>query len=197
MTSTICWLWVATSTVVPGLGSGVYYANGDILALSGTVRGKNTVATNFTAGKSVEIVGNITRDDTPLGATPTSNRDKLGIVASQIRISDDPTKIPSALTTHLYLYAAMFADDQWLVESAGTRSPFRGEIFGGIQSRQQAPRYNTFSGLTVIRGMAGPTGNGTPRIVGDINMEKDPPPMFPSSEEGKMVIRYWREEPIV
>lgn len=186
----------ASTTVVPGLGSGVYYANGDILGLSGVVRGKNTVATNFTAGKDVEIVGNITRADTPAGTVPTSNLDKLGIVASQIRISDDPTKIPSSLSTHLYLYASMFADDQWLVESAATRSPFKGEIFGGIQSRLQAPRYCNFSGTTVVTGMCGPTGNGTPRIVGDMNMDKDPPPMYPSSEEGKMLIRYWREEPL-
>lgn len=185
-----------TSSVVAGPGNGVLYANGDINSLAGVIKGRNTVATNFTAGKNLEITGNITRDDTIPGASPTSRRDKLGIVANEVRISDDPSKIPSNSSTHLLLYATMFADQQWLVESANSRGVFRGEIFGGIQSRQQAPRYNTFSGTTVIAGMSGPTGGGTPRIVGDINMAHDPPPLFPSSEQGQMVIRYWREQPL-
>lgn len=186
-----------TSTVVPGLGSGVLYANGDILALKGTVRGKNTVATNFQAGKDIEIAGNITRADTTPGVTPTGTEDKLGLVGSEIRISDDPSKIPSNLSTHLYLYASMFADQQFLVENYSGRGLFKTEIFGGIQDRQVAPVFGTFSGLTAVSGATGPAGNGTPRIVADMNMDKDPPPMFPSSERGKVRIRFWWEEPVV
>lgn len=186
-----------TPETVDGLGSGVIYSTGNVLAVKGKIRGKNTLAVDFSAGRSIEVAGNITRDDTVEGAIPTSNRDKLGMVASRILISDDPAKIPSNLSTHLLLYTTMFADDQWIVESHSTRSPFRGSIFGGIQSRQNPPQDCFFSGGTVTSGMTGDSGNGTPRIVGDMNMENDPPPYYPASEQGKMVIRYWKEEPIV
>jgi hypothetical protein len=186
-----------TPELVDGLGSGVFYSTGNVLAVSGKIRGKNTVAVDFSAGRSIEVAGNITRDDTVEGAIPTSNRDKLGLVASRILISDDPAKIPSSLSTHLLIYATMFADDQWIVESHNTRSPFRGSIFGGIQSRQKPPQDCVFSGGAIVAGMTGDSGNGTPRIVGDMNMENEPPPFYPASEKGKLVIRYWKEEPVV
>ncbi|MBT9588233.1 hypothetical protein IV102_33155 [bacterium] len=186
----------ASQSVVPGLGTGVFYATGDVAAVNGTVKGDNTIATDFSSGKDIEITGNLLRDDTTPGAKPTSTRDNLGLIGDQVRITDNTSVVPRSSSTTLRLYAAMYARDRFLAEQAANVALGVGrlEVFGSIISTNNwiTQTYNSVT-FVPLSGFSHPSGTGTFRLVTDPNSGFFPPPFFPASSNGQIEIRYWRE----
>lgn len=189
----------ATQTVVPGLGSGVLYATGDINAVNGTVKGPNTVATDFSGGHDIEISGHLLRADTVPGAKPTSHRDSLGLIGEEVRITDNTSVVPRTSAHTLRLYASIFAQDHFIAEQPGNTALGVGklEVFGSIISNNnwQTQTYDTTT-LAPLSGFTHPSGTGTFRLVTDPNAGFFPPPQFPASTNGQMEIRYWKESPL-
>lgn len=180
----------SVQTVVPNLGSGVLYATEGIGAVNGTVRGDNTLATDFTNGQDIEVTGNITRQDTMSGQKPTSRRDNLGLVADQVRITDNIAVLPRTGNI-LRIYASIFAHDNFYAEGHNVSALGVGglEVFGSVISNN--------NWLTQINGGSSgfthPSGQGSFRLVTDPNSGFFPPPLFPASSKGQMEIRYWKE----
>lgn len=188
-----------TESVVPGLGSGVTFCTGNIASLKGTNKGAQTLAVDFSAGKSIEITGNILRADTAAGSEPTSTRDKLGLVANVVRMTDDTSLLPRTSGSVTHLYASFYCFDRFEVEQYDNPSLGVGrlQIFGGLQAKNKGGTMTFITGGPNIgdclSGFGGPSGRGGMRLVSDPTLMTDPPPLYPASEKGKMVIRYWKE----
>ncbi|MBX3168708.1 MAG: hypothetical protein KF760_14935 [Candidatus Eremiobacteraeota bacterium] len=185
----------SVQTVVPNEGTGVLYASGGISAVNGTVRGPNTLATDFSNHKDIEITGHLLRQDTVPGDKPRSRRDNLGLIASSVKITDDVDVLPRTGNI-LRLYANIFTSEKFYAESHWDRSRGRGglEVFGSVISRRQWVTQSYANDDP--SGFTHPTGTGTFRLVTDPNSGFFPPPLFPSSSNGQMEIRYWKETPL-
>ena len=183
-----------TQTVVPQLGSGILYATNGISAVNGTVRGPNTLATDFSNGQDIEITGNILRQDTTKGTKPTSRRDNLGLIASHVKITDNTAVLPRTSASILSIYASIFTQDNFYAEGHNVSGLGIGklEVFGSIISGRNWITQST-SGGWPTSGFSHPSGAGTFKLVTDPNSGFFPPPLFPSSSKGQMEIRYWKE----
>lgn len=186
----------STSTVVAGPGNGILYANGDISSLAGVIKGRSTVATNFRPGRIWK---------SPATSPATTPFPGFRLLFAATNSSLWQTRCGFRMTRSRYpavlrhIFTSMrpclpTSSGWWRVPRRGGFSAAR--FLEAFILGNKRPDTVPFSGTTVIAGMSGPTGNGTPRIAGDINMANDPPPLFPSSEQGKMVVRYWREQPL-
>jgi hypothetical protein len=193
----------ATSTVVPGLGSGVVYSSGDILKLKGTNKGATTIVADYSNGKSIEIAGPLLRADTAIpagfpttaGPRPTSKRDPLGLVGQQVRITDDTIAVPRNANV-LNVYASIFANDRFLVEQNTASGLGAGKmaVFGSVIGRNPWMCCTGGPGMATVAGFGHPSGFGTPMLTSDPNADYFPPPQFPASEKGQIEIRYWKEQ---
>lgn len=185
----------ASQTVVPNVGTGVLYASDGISAVNGTVRGSNTLATDFSNNRDIEITGNILRQDTTPGDKPASRRDNLGMVASHVKITDNVAVLPRTSASILRIYASIFTQDNFYAENYGNSALGVGrlEVFGSIISGNNWITQTTGPSGAGISGFAHPSGSGTFRLVTDPQSGYFPPPLFPASSKGQMEIRYWKE----
>ncbi|ODT63375.1 hypothetical protein ABS71_14380 [bacterium SCN 62-11] len=185
----------SVQTVVPNLGSGVLYASEGISAVNGTVRGDNTLATDFNNGRDIEITGNLLRQDTMAGQKPTSRRDNLGLIASHVKITDNVAVLPRTGNI-LRIYASIFTQDNFYAEGHNNTALGVGglEVFGSvISSNNWLTQINGGASGFAISGFSHPSGQGSFRLVTDPNSGFFPPPLFPASSKGQMEIRYWKE----
>lgn len=188
---------VATTS---GLGTGVIYCDGDILALSGRNKGAHTIVTKFEDGKNIEIAGPLLRSDTVAGQEPTGSDDRLGIVANTVTVAEHSV-LPRNVNLPLYLYATFLTTNTFHVKGwypsidgfGHGDPPGAMAIYGGVTCGETWKVCET-SGMLVTHGYGGLSGYGTPDIHYDKLLANEPPPEYPTTEATELRIRSWKEQ---
>lgn len=180
--------------IVDGVGNGVVFVDGNIDSLSGTNRGKKTIATSvdLAAGKKgrIEITNDLLRADTSAGNEPSGDRDGLGLVGYDIVISDTVPRLGS--TDPLDIYALLFAGvststsaEGGLVVENWTSGPWgRFVIHGSFIQAVDGPWGYISGGLPY-------TGFSSYAFNFDSELARNPPPFFPTTS--KFVLRSYLE----
>lgn len=187
----------ASGTItVPGLGSGVIFATGDIHSLRGVNKGSHTIANAFDDGKFIQISGSLTRADTPVGSEPTGTDDRLGIVSGTIYVAEHSV-LPRDQSNPLYIYAHLTATTIFEVKHRNSGPPGAMAIFGGLASRQPWRTVSvTGPSLLVTHGYGALSGFGSADILYDKYLADEPPPMYPTTAGTELMVRSWREQPL-
>lgn len=183
-----------TTTSVPGLGTGVIYATGDIEALRGQNKGAHTIANKFEAGKTLEISGSLTRHDTPPLSQPTGNDDRLGLVSGTIWVADESV-LPRSVSNPLLIYATVMATDVFEVKDRHSGNPGAMAIYGGMISQKAwATVHMSMTDLRTLHGYGSLTGFGSANIFYDKLLANEPPPEYPTTAAAELKVRTWKEQ---
>lgn len=195
--------------------SSVIFTTGNILSLKGTNKGPHTIATRFDLldatnpikNKSIEISGDILRNDTTKGSDPAVTDDRLGIVSNRIWIADNSV-LPRSIGNTLFIYAHLTATDTFAVKGyrgpttpseyfPSTAPPGSMAIYGGLATRFPWRTMHTIdSNFAVQHGYGAPSGYGSAPIHYDKLLVNDPPPMYPTTAGTELMVRSWREFPL-
>lgn len=178
---------------VAGIGNGVIFSTGSINSLAGENKGKHTIAVDFEAGADIEITGSLTRDDTAAGSHPTVTDDSLGLIAEHVYIAPHSV-LPRSVSTPLHVYATILATQRLEVKDRNSGPPGAMAIYGGLSSRTtwSVAQFSVPS-MLIVTGYGGLTGYGTPELHYDELMVNDPPPEYPTTGDGEMSVRSWKE----
>ncbi len=180
-----------------GVGTGVIFATGDIRSLKGVNKGPHTIANQFEAGKTIDISGSITRDDTPVGSVPSSNGDRLGIVSSSIFVAKEAV-LPRNIANPLRIYATLLATEIFEVRDRDFGNAGAMAIYGGMASAKswKTVKLNNLTELRVVSGYGGLSGYGSADILYDKRLADEPPPEYPTTGAADLKVRSWREHPL-